>query len=309
MVREQKIRALLFYLSVLVFFTGLPPILSSTLGYKFDRRTFKFTKTGLIALKTQPPGARIYLGRKLLPLKTPATINELLPGAYSLRLELEDHFPWSGEVEVQANRVTRLEKIILFPLLPQVKQVNKEKFSSFVVDEEKGVLYYIDATEGRVYRSDLEGEGFKRVADFNRLPEEAFRWKLSPDRTKLLYFNARTIGIVYLDSAFSLQTDFSLNYRGGGILDVFWHSDSYHLIVVGDRKVEALEAQPYALPVALVGLNKKNTQAFYHTGSDVLYFLDSQKAPDGNYYDNLYQLDLGKRLFALPEFMRRKTDE
>jgi len=65
MLNEQRIRAILFYLSVVIFLMGLPFILSFALGYNFDRRTFKFTKTGLLVLKTQPSGASVYLDEKL----------------------------------------------------------------------------------------------------------------------------------------------------------------------------------------------------------------------------------------------------
>ncbi len=123
MLHEQRIRAILFYLSVLIFLMGLPPILSSTLGYNFDKRTFKFTKAGLIVLKTQPQGASVYLDKKLLSFKTPATINELLPGKYELKFEMDKYYPWSGEVEVGAGKVTRLEKIIAeFKLYEEERQ-------------------------------------------------------------------------------------------------------------------------------------------------------------------------------------------
>jgi len=140
--REQKIRAFLFYLSLLIFFTCLPFILFFALEYKFNPRTFRFAKAGLVALKTQPQGAAIYFENKLLNEKTPATLNELLPGRYNLRLELENYYPWAGVVEVEAGKVTRLEKIILFALRPNIKELSKNKISSFWVDKEDIRIYY-----------------------------------------------------------------------------------------------------------------------------------------------------------------------
>ncbi len=116
MLTEQKVRAFLFYLSVFIFLAGLPFILPFALGYKFDRRNFKFSKTGLIVIKTQPQGASIYFDKKLINDKTPATLNELLPGTYNMRLELERYYPWHDDINVEAGKVTRLEKVILFPL-------------------------------------------------------------------------------------------------------------------------------------------------------------------------------------------------
>lgn len=310
MFNEQRIRAFLFYLSVVIFLTGLPFILSFALGYKFDRRTFKFTKTGLIALKTQPSGASVYLDEKLLNTRTPATITELLPGRYRLRLELERFYPWSNEVNVDAGKVTRLEKIILFPLRSNIKQLNRERLASFWVDEERGVIYYINPEENAIYKSDLEGRESERIVDFLPLQPPAIKWKISPDKEKVLYFNPHQIGIAYLEpqNKLSQGLPFILNYSDDRIIDVFWHSDSFHLILVSRKSVEAMEARESAEPVELVALNKRNTSSFYDTRSDILYFLDSQRAADGNIYDNLYKLELNTRTFTLQELIKLKPD-
>ncbi len=311
MLNEQRIRAILFYLSVVIFLIGLPFILSFALGYKFDRRTFKFTKGGLLVLKTQPSGASVYLDEKLLNVKTPVTVAELLPGRYSLRLELEKYYPWINEVNVDAGKVTRLEKIILFPLRSNIKQINTERLSSFWVDEERSVIYYINPEDDGIYKTDLEGRGSERITDFLPLQPAAIKWKLSPDKKKLLYFNAHQIGIVYLEPQNKpyLDSPFILNYPDDRIIDVFWHSDSYHLILAGRKSIEAQEAEPHAGPVVLVNLNKRNTSCFYDTRSDTLYFLDSERAADGNIYDNLYKLELNTRAFSFQELMKLKSDE
>lgn len=311
MQNEQRIRGFLFYLSVFIFLIGLPFILSFSLGYKFNRRTLKFTKTGLIALKTQPPGASVYLDDKLLNIKTPATVSELLPGRHQLRLELEKHYPWSNEVNVNAGGVMRLEKIILFPLRPNIRQINKERLSSFWVDEEQGVIYYVNSEDDGVYESDLEGESSERIADFLPLHPPAVKWKLSPDKEKLLYFNVHQIGMAYLQPQNNpyLDPPFILNYPTDRIIDVSWHSDSYHLILVGRKSIDVLEAGPDAQPLSLVNLNKRNTSSFYDVRSDTLYFLDSEKAEDGNFYDNLYKLDLSARTFLWQDLIKPRSSE
>lgn len=311
MLSEQRIRAALYYLSVLIFILGLPLILSSVFGYKFNRRTFKFTKTGLVAIKTQPSGASVYLDNALLNDRTPLTIAELLPGAYRLKIELEKHYPWSSNVRVEAGKATRLEKIILFPIRSNIHQLNKEKFYTFWVDEEKALIYYATEDLG-IYRSDFEGNNYERIASFSSMDPLPTKFILSPDRKKIVYFNRRNIGITYLD-AYSdepfFTEQFVLNYSPGALLNIFWHSDSYHLILITNRAVEVLEAKPESAPVALVNLNKKNTAYSYDLRNDTLYFVDAQKAADGNTYDNLYKLELNSRSFALQQLMKIQTHE
>ena len=309
---EQKIRSVLFYLSLFIFLIGLPFILSFALSYRFNPRTFKFAKTGLIALKTQPQGADIYLDGKLLNEKTPATINELLPGRYNIRLELERHYPWVGEVSVETGKVTRLEKIILFPLRPNITQLNIEKISSFLMDEEKERIYYIDQEDNIIYKSDLEGESFKEVGSLPQINPLPKKWKVSPDKEKLLGFNLHQIAIIYLN----LQNDssaagfpFVLEYSKHKIVDVFWHSDSYHLVLITDRNIAVLEANPQTIPLNLVNLNKENISTFYDEAKDTLYFLDSQKAADGKLYDNVYKLELSTKIYPFRELIKTRSNE
>lgn len=309
---EQKIRAVLYYISVLIFIVGLPFILTYTMGYHFDRETFKFARTGLISLKTDPPGASVYLDEKLLNEKTPCSINELLPGKYHIQMTLEDHYPYSSDIEVLPGRVSRMEKVILFPLRPDIKQLNQERISSFWIDESRGTVYYINHEDNAIYKSDVEGEHFEKVASFITLLPFPRKWKFSPNRGQLLYFNIHQIGIINFapdDENPSGEKVFILNYHSETIQDVFWYSDNYHLIVIGDKKISMLEARPDAQPFALVNLNKKNSSGFYEPHNDILYFSDSQKAEDGKFYDNIYKLELRIKLFPFQELMKLKPNE
>jgi len=309
---EQRIRAFLFYLSVFVFLIGLPFILSFALGFKFDTRSFKFTKTGIIAIKTQPSGASVYLDNSLLHDKTPLTINELIPGKYNLKIELEKYYPWAGEVEVYKRQVTRLEKIILFPLRSNIKQLNKEQLDIFWIDEPDKAVYYIDQDSRIIYASNLEGEDYRQIASYIPISPPPIKFKISKDKQKLLYFNKHQIAIAYLDNHkknFTQDQSFILNYPEDVIIDVFWHSDSYHLVLVAYKKIQVLEAQPNSQALELVSLAKKSSSPFYNVDSDILYFTDYQKADDGNLYNNLYKIDLSTRAFLLKNIINIEKDE
>jgi hypothetical protein len=302
----------LFYLSLVVFFLGLPPILSFALGYKFNSRTFKFTQAGIISIKTQPDGATIYLNGKLLAEKTPATINELLPGSYDLRIELKDYNSWSAKINVEPRKVSRFEKIILFSRRPDIQQLNQERVSYFWLDKENTRAYYFDQQDNIIYQSDLRGERFEEICS---LPASfSFRQmelKISPDRSKMLIFNPRQILIFNLQP--SGQLSYSgptviLDYTGGKISNIFWHSDNYHLILIADRNIDVLEAESLTKPVNLMRLNKKASVVSYDNEKDELYFIDSQRGSDGQYYDNVYKLELSSKVFLMDKLRAIKNE-
>jgi hypothetical protein len=303
---EQRIRAVLFYLSVCIFFIGLPLILSFALSYKFNLKTFKFTKTGLIVLRTQPQGASIYFQGKLLNDKTPSTVNELMPGKYAIKLELEKYYSWNGEIDVEAGKVSRLEKIILFPLRPNIKQLNKDKISAFWFDEKKDRVYYVGGDSNSIYESNIEGENFQEIGSLPESIRYPYKWKLSVDKEKLFAFNQHKIAVVTLNrqkELIQLAPPVILDYPDSVINDAFWHSDNYHIILITNKSIEVVEAAVQGAVVNLVNLNKKNIPVFYDDTRDALYFIDSQKAEDGRYYDNAYKLELGVKLFPFKELI------
>lgn len=312
MSRSQALRAVLFYISVAVFFLGLPAILSFALGYKFDPRTFTFTRGGLMVIKSQPAGAGVSLNGQLLRERTPVTLSELLPGDYKVELSLDGHYPYSGTVAVAAGKVSRLEKVILFPLRQDVEQLNKEQISFFLVDRARSTVYHMDRQNSRLYRSNLDGKQFEFVNEFKPLVPPAKRWELSPDRQSMLYFSAHSLAVLDLRPAKErLPQEYShvQEFPGDVINEAFWFSDSYHVVIVSNKRAMIVEARPGSEAVTLISLNKRNATGYYDVESDTLYFIDSQKAADGQWYDNLYKLELRKKLDMFGDFLKRRTNE
>lgn len=316
MITFQKIRGGFFYLSLFLFFTGLPFIISFALGYKFNINTLRFTKTGLIYVKTQPEGAKIYLNGRLLAEKSPASIQELIPGVYKIALELEQYYPWKGEVDVEAGQASRLDKIILFPIKPDIEQLNQEGFSSFRIKPERKLIYYLNQNKRIVYRSDLDSGNFEDIAS---LPADSAwnyaaqitGWDVAGDNKKMFIFNPHQISVIFFDT----QNDYDfagsfvfLEYPREKIINVFWHSDSYHLIVLTNKHIQVIESAVLTKPVDLVELNKQEALAFYDSKEDVLYFTDSPKKSEDKPDSNLYRLELNTNLYLLEKLIR-KTNE
>ena len=293
-------------MSAFLFFIGLPFIITFALGYKFNLYSLKFVKTGLIFVKTQPLGAKIFLNDKLIAQRSPASIPELLPGSYKITLELAQHYSWRAEVEVEAGKISRIDKVILFPVRPNLQQLNQEKFSSFRIDTERKVAYYLDQEKKVLYRSNLEANDFTDVASLPDKFAQINGWEVSLDQKKMFIFNPHQISVIFFDQQLDYEYFTSivlLDYSTEKIINVFWHSDSYHLVVLTDKYVQVVESRAQAVPIKLVELNKPEVVAFYDTKKDTLYFSDSQKSSDGSLYNNLYKLELEMNPFKLEKLI------
>lgn len=124
-------RKILFYTFCLIFFLMTPLIILYANGYKLnikDPTSFSLVqKTGMMIIKTEPDQAKIYVDDKVEKpffknllseeenfIKTPAKIKGLLPGEYTIRLELQGYWPWSKKIKIESGQITNLSNIELF---------------------------------------------------------------------------------------------------------------------------------------------------------------------------------------------------
>jgi hypothetical protein len=151
---QQKLRAILFYLSVIAFFIILPLVLLYSFGYKLDINRFRFIKTGLIYIQTIPGGAKVYLNGRDLKKTTPVSMEGLIPGKYKVSLELESFYPWSQTVSLESGKTTPLDNIIFFPKKPHLYKMNIVDVDDFCIfSHDKDYTYCV--SEGRTVISKI----------------------------------------------------------------------------------------------------------------------------------------------------------
>ena len=111
-----SLRKILFFIFVLVYIIICPLIIFRTLGLVFiSKGEESILQTGLISVSTIPAGATIHLNEKMILNKTPAMIQSLTPGHYTLNLSLPQYRPWEKDVSVIQEQATALEHVILIP--------------------------------------------------------------------------------------------------------------------------------------------------------------------------------------------------
>lgn len=146
-------RRVVFFLFAAAFLIGAPRLVFYALGVSYKSGSQSgLVKTGLIYLSSTPPGASIFIGGRPYRESTPAMIRDLQPGAYSVRLDLKNHFSWNGVVPVGAGKAAVLGHILLRPKKPEWKTLLRDDFSElFAVSETNYILLRHQSGELRVY--------------------------------------------------------------------------------------------------------------------------------------------------------------
>jgi hypothetical protein len=296
----QKARKLLFLVCLGLFVFLLPTILLFTFGYKIDWNTLRILKTGLIWVSSSPEGANVYLNGKFLDKRTPATIEELMPGTYTVSLLLEDYYPWQSDVEVQQGRVVSISKAMLFPRIAQFDKLNfegSEKF--FIFNQDKDFLYYIVKNTKTIHKVNAESGKIEGIFRAEIFPGQIENILLSPDKKKMLCFDSHNIAVVYLEKE-RFKKNFILQSRDR-ISQIFWHSDSEHFIVVTNKDIKIYElfSEGKDNTITIAKLLGRVRQAHYDLSNDTLFFLNQQEATDGKRYENIYKIIIGQR-FSFP---------
>ena len=77
-------------------------------------------KAGAIFIESEPAEANIYLDGVLQKAKTPATIEDVVPGSHVLKLSRLEHQDWESQVMAEAGKTNRLSaKLIPIPQRPE----------------------------------------------------------------------------------------------------------------------------------------------------------------------------------------------
>lgn len=114
-------RRLLYIIFIILFLIVTPILWLYASGYKLGSG-FKFQKTGILILDSEPKEAKIILNNKPYTgtifgkknITTPAKIKNLLPDIYTVRLEKNGYWPWEKKLEIKPGESTFAEDIVLF---------------------------------------------------------------------------------------------------------------------------------------------------------------------------------------------------
>ncbi len=128
----EVVRRIIFYVFLIAYVILCPLLILYSLGYVVYPLKEKMVHTGVVYLASWPSGAEVFLEKSHFKEKTPATIRDLLPGEYTIRLELKDHRSWTQKVRVEDGKAAVFDKILLIPNTWKQRGLLAENFHDLI---------------------------------------------------------------------------------------------------------------------------------------------------------------------------------
>lgn len=107
-------RRILPWIFAITFVACAPVVVFYTAGYRWNPLKEKIERNGTMIFDTQPVGARILMNGSGRGDVTPRTIQNISPGTYQVRYELEGYRPWEKRLDVMPERVTFVNDVRLW---------------------------------------------------------------------------------------------------------------------------------------------------------------------------------------------------
>lgn len=117
----RSLRRILFWILALAYVVLCPLLIVHTMGYM---------NTGLIIVESVHVDACVLVNGLQVAHETPATIPNLSPGIYTVRIELAGHQPWTREVFVERGQASVLDHVFLLPNYDTAETITEESFDS-----------------------------------------------------------------------------------------------------------------------------------------------------------------------------------
>lgn len=230
---SKKIRDYIFIVFTILFIAGtiIISLYASGLQINFSwPLSFNrlLIKTGMIAIKTDPKGAIIYLNDqpqtnfsvnpwKIKYLTTPTKVKNVLPGDYDLNLKLPGYLPLTKRITVYSGQTTFVENINLF----------RSDQPQFIIAT-SSIDAWLQSNDRLLANSNLVNPADNNNVNYRQLlGAGASNWYNDKDQNRLYYQNGNSLNYFSLNSRAS-----TLIMNGENYLDYEPRGDNLFLVTI-----------------------------------------------------------------------------
>ncbi|MBI5077179.1 PEGA domain-containing protein [Candidatus Falkowbacteria bacterium] len=158
------IRRLIALGFIIIFVLVAPALILYTAGYRYNLKKQEIQKTGALVIKSQPANALISIDEKLISDKTPARINNVLPGEHLISLTKINYYPWSKKLIVKEQETSFVEDIVL--LKKSASELLEEqliKWTNFSSNNRFAVFIINDKAQDYLYLLNLDSQKIRLI--------------------------------------------------------------------------------------------------------------------------------------------------
>lgn len=194
-------RPMVFFLFAAGFLVSAPIVVLYTAGYRYHFGSGKIVQTGLLSVSSIPRGADIVVDGVLMSEKTPAAIDNIIPGMHEVRIEKSGYTTWQKTLDVYSKQTTFAREVVLFLDAPP-ERLSPSGVGTPVADahdwQPMSVAYTIQEAHDRSVLSRQGENGIASILAY--LPLGAYTFEATPSPYVLVRDRDRG-RLILLDSA------------------------------------------------------------------------------------------------------------
>ncbi|MFH1404761.1 MAG: PEGA domain-containing protein [Patescibacteria group bacterium] len=115
-----KAKQIFFPFFIFVFLVTAPLVVLYTAGYRYSTSLGMVVQTGILSIESLPKGATIVIDSKIQNEKTPAILDNIVPGEHLIKIVKDGYLSWEDNIEVNSRQTTFIKNAVLFSNAPAV---------------------------------------------------------------------------------------------------------------------------------------------------------------------------------------------
>jgi hypothetical protein len=163
-----------------IFLISAPVLIFYTSGYRFNPNKITIERNGTLIVDSVPRGATVFLNDQDIRDATAATLQNLAPGPYKIRVTRNAYLPWEKTLDVRAEQVTFANSIHLWFSAPATL-VRQGLYSRITASTDGDTIAALDASSTEMLFLTTDNRLISRVRapESDLIAQAPIRWSLN----------------------------------------------------------------------------------------------------------------------------------
>ena len=157
----NKKRLILYIVSFILLVITTTLIILFCKGYRFNFQNKKFVKLGMIAIKSIPREANVYINDNYKKSKSPFNFSTL-PGKYGVKIQKDGFITWQRQINVETGLVNHLDYAFLIYNNRPLNSITTDGINNFLISPSYEKVAFVDLNNN-VWIADVKTNEQKKI--------------------------------------------------------------------------------------------------------------------------------------------------